>query len=264
MITGQVKIQGTDIYISTGLLKKDREVNHVFDLHEPQPTIRVFEDKKLRREYYIETLDENPDLTGQFFHSSIRVLKNRAVMIDGIISKDRNKCPDWKADNYEAIRLQPFYLSEKEQENEKLKGAGLFHRGLHFSGTVTPSGVRVICICDSCQKSFTLQHFHAGFSEAQYFYSTDSKKTLIVPYGQIENMPTQLQETIDDRTLELAEKQLPKSTNGHGSYKYYNAFRCPHCSSPFIDFEKNRDIRPNEYYGNRLINQKLQRYENEK
>ena len=67
-----------------------------------------------------------------------------------------------------------------------------------------------------------------------------------------------------DIILELAEKQLPKSTNGHGSYKYYNAFRCPHCSSPFIDFEKNRDIRPNEYYGNRLINQKLQRYENEK
>ncbi len=263
MIIGQVKIQGTDIYISTGLLKKEREVNHVFDFHESQPTIRVFENKKQIREYRIDTLNENPDLTGQYFHSSIRVLKNSAVMIDGIISKDPNKCPDWKDNNYEAIRFQPFYLSDNEHENEKLKGAGLFQRGLHFSGTVTPSGIRIICICDSCQKSFTLQNFHAGFSELQYFYSTDSKKTLIVPYGQIENMPTQLQETINDKTLELVEEQLPKSANGHGSYKYYNPFRCPHCGSAFIDFENNKDIRPNEYYGNQLINHEPQRLDNE-
>jgi hypothetical protein len=259
MITGQVKIHRTDIYISTGLLKKEGEVNHVFDLHESEPTIRVFENKKLRREYHMDTLSENPDLTGQFFHSSIRVLKNSAIMIDGIISKDQNKFPNWKDNNFEAIRLQPFFLSDNEQENEKLKGTGLFQRGLHFSGTVTPSGVRVICICDSCQKSFTLQHFHAGFSEAQYFYSTDSKKTLIVPYGQIEKMPNQLQETIDEKTLEEIEQLLPKSTNGN--FKYYNSFRCPHCSSPFIDFEKHKDIRQNEYYGNRLINQEFERFE---
>lgn len=262
MISGQIKIQGTDIRISTGLFRKDREVNHVFDLLEPQPTIRIYENKILSREYLIETLNENPDLTGHFFHSSIRVFKNSAVMIDGIISNDRNKCPDWQEDNYEAIRLQPFYLSDKEQKNEKLKGAGLFQRGLHVSGTVTPSSVRVICICDSCQKSFTLQHFHAGFSEAQYFYSSDSKRTLIVPYGQIENMTIQLQETIDEKTLELVEEQLPKLTNGHGSYKYYNPFRCPHCGSAYIDFENNKDLRRSEYYGNWLINQELQRLKN--
>jgi len=262
MTTGQVKIQGTDIYISTELFNKEREVNHVFDLHEPQPTIRVYEDKKLRREYHLETLDENPDLTGQFFHSSIRVFKNSAVMIDGIISKGKDNCPDWQDDNYEAIRLQPFYLSESEHENEKLKGAGLFQRGLHFSGTVTPGGVRVICVCDSCHKSFTLQHFHSGFSETQYFYSSDSKQTLIVAYGQIDNMPTQLQETVDGVVLELNEQQLPEPTNGLGSYKYYNSFRCPHCGSTFIDFENNKDIRPSEYYGNYLINEELQRIEN--
>jgi len=31
-------------------------------------------------------------------------------------------------------------------------------------------------------KSLLVQHFHAGFSERQIFYSADSKKTLIVPY----------------------------------------------------------------------------------
>ena len=261
MITGKVKIIGTDIYISTGLLKKEREVNHVFDFNEAQPTIRVFENNKLKREFLIETLTENPDLSGQFFHSSIRILKNNIVMIDGIISKESNKCPVWTDDKYEAIRLEPFFLSDNEAQNEKLKGTGLFQRGLHFSGTVTPSEVRSVCICDSCQKSFTLQHFHTGFSEAQYFYSADSKKTLIVPIGQIENMPFQLQETVDQKTLNRFEVLLQKSTNGHGDFKYYNSFKCPHCSSPFIDFEKNKDIRPTEYYGNRLINQEFERFE---
>lgn len=264
MITGKVKIKGTDIYVSTGLFKKECEVNHVFDFKEAQPTIRVFENKKLMREYFLETLTENPDLSNQFFHSSIRVLKNSAVMIDGIISKDSNKCPDWTEDSYEAIRLQPFFLSDNESENEKLKGQGLFQRGLHFSGTVTPSGVRAVCICDSCQKSFTLQHFHAGFSESQYFYSADSKRTLIVPNGQLDGIPLQLQETVDEEVLSRMEELIPESNDGHGSFKYYNSFRCPHCNSPFIDFENNRELRPYEYYGNRLINQEFERLEKEK
>lgn len=266
MITGKVKIKGTDIYISAGLLKKEREVKHVFDFKEAQPTIRVFENKKLKREYLIETLTENPDLSGQFFHSSIRILKNSAVMIDGIISKDANKTLDSTEHDYEAIRLQPFFLSDNEKENEKLKGQGLFQRGLLFSGTVTPSGVRAICICDSCQKSFTLQHFHAGFSESQYFYSSDSKKTLIVSNGQIEGMPLQLQETIDEKELRRIEQLLPESEDGRGSFKYYNSFKCPHCDFPYIDFENNKAMRPNEYYGNRHINQEFEKLglENEK
>ncbi len=74
-------------------------------------------------------------------------------------------------------------------------------------------------------------------------------------------MPFQLQETVDQKTLNRFEVLLQKSTNGHGDFKYYNSFKCPHCSSPFIDFEKNKDIRPTEYYGNRLINQEFERFE---
>jgi len=264
MIAEKVKIKGTDIYISTGLFNKDREVNHVFGFEEAQPRIRIFENNKLKREYLIDTLTENPDLTGQFLHSSIRILKNSAVMIDGIISKDSNTCSDWTEANYEALRLQPFFLSNNEKENEKLKGKGLFQRGLHFSGTVTPSGVRAICICDNCQKSFSLQHFHAGFSESQYFYSTDSKKTLIVHYGQLDGMPLQLQEPVDENEIDRIERLLPESNDGHGSFKYYNSFKCPHCKSEFIDFENNKAIRPNEYYGNRLINDDFQEFDKKK
>jgi len=261
MITRQVKIIGTDIYITTGLIKTEINVNHIFEFIIPLPVIRIFENKKLFREYRIDTLTNNPSLSGQFLHSTIRVYKNSAVMIDGIISTDKSNHNDWKDSGYEAIRLQPFYLSDKNIENKKLIGAGLFQRGLHFSGTVTPSGVRAVCICDICGKSFTLQHFHAGFSNAQYFYSSDSKQTLFVNYGQIDKMPTQLQSEIDDNIIYEVEHKLPNPIKGQGVYKYYNSFRCPHCGLPYIDFENDKKMRPDEYYGYYLINQEIQKME---
>lgn len=258
MTDRQININGNDIHISDGF-SKDIEVNHVFELKSSQPTINVYENDKLVRKYLLETLITNPDLTGQFFHSSVRLLKNSAVMIDGIISNEPVKFSTWTDKNYEAIRLQPFFLSDKETENVKLKGQGLFQRGLHFSGTVTPGGVRAVCICDNCEKSFTVQHFHSGFSEAQYFYSTDSKQTLVVQLHQIKNIPAPLQKDIDTETLKVVEEQLPEPTIGKGKYKYYNPFRCPHCSATYIDFENNKDIRPTEYYGIYLINCEMQR-----
>ena len=257
MTDRQINIKGNDIYIVNGESLHNIEVNHVFEFNEPRPTIRVFEDNRIKRAYLIETLESNPDLTGQYFHSSVRVLKNSAVMIDGIISKEKGSYSTEK--DYEGIRLQPFMLTDRESENEKIKGKGLFQRGLHFSGSITPTNVRVICICDNCLKSFSLQHFHAGFSEAQYFYSSDSKQTLVVNYYEIKELPTQLQKDINATTLATIEQQLPKPTIGSGTYKYYNSFRCPYCGTAFIDFEKNKDIRPAEYYGNYLVNNKPQR-----
>lgn len=230
------------------------EMDYIFYLRAAEPTISIFEDEELTREYRIETIVSNPDLTGQFFHASVRILPNSAVMIEGIISRSKNHHPTWKDDEYEAIRLQPLYLSDKMEENERLIGLGLFMRGLHFSGTVTPAGVRAVCVCDKCNLSFTLQHFHAGFSEVQYFYSDDGRETLTVPYGAIENMPRQLQTAIDLGMLEDVEAKLPKPLLGKGKFHYYNPFPCPHCQAPFIDFGKNRDIRPGEYYGNTLVN----------
>lgn len=132
-------------------------------------------------------------------------------MIDGIISNSEASFPNWTDKDYEAVRLQPFFLSNANNNNIGLIGKGLFDRGLHFTGTVTPTTVRCVCICDNCKQSFTLQHFHAGFSEVQYFYSTDSKETLVVPYNAIVNMPTQLQETVDLSTLPEVERNLPES-----------------------------------------------------
>jgi hypothetical protein len=258
MLKRKIKITGTDIHVNNGLLNSAIEKEHVFRFESNQPTLRVFEGKQLLRTFNIVALTENPNLTGQFLHCSIRILDNDAVMVDGIISENSEQHSDWKSADYEAIRFQPFFLNSSEHKNSKLIGKGLFARGLHFSGTVTPTGVRTICVCDHCTNSFTLQHIHAGFSESQYFYSTDGKQTLVIGSSQIPNMPTQLQDSLDERSLEEIERQLPNPTIGNGTYKYFNSFKCPHCGEPFIDFNNNQNDRTNEYYGYRLINQEFQ------
>lgn len=257
----RVEIKANDIFINneSDYVGIATEILQVFEFKTAVPLINVFENDKLYRVFVVETLTNNPNLTGQFLHASIRILPNSGVMIDGIVSKSNTTHPSWKDDDYEAIRLQPFFLSNANQYNLQLVGKGLFERGLHFTGTVTPSTVRNICICDNCSESFAIQHFHAGFSEVQYFYSSDSKETLIASYDSIEDMPRQLQENISNDVVGQIEKKLPQPSNHNGSFNYYNSFRCPHCLAPYIDFERHRDIRPKEYYGNTYINEEPRR-----
>jgi hypothetical protein len=254
----RIKIHDNEIFIDNNTYYHGSEikVNHVFKFIDSIPEIKVFENESLIRLYKIETLNTNPDLKGQFLHSSIIIHPNSGVMIDGLFSKQVNYAPQWTDGEYEGVRLQPFYLSNESEYNLALVGKGLFERGLHYNGTVTPTNIRNICIFDWCNKSFAIQHFHAGFSDAQYFYSTDSKETLIVPYGKIENMPMQLQKEIDISVLEEVEKKLSDG----GKFKYYNSFNCPNCLSPYIDFGKHKEIRPREYYGNTYLNQQLIRW----
>jgi hypothetical protein len=260
----RIKIEGGNILINNQNknIGKEIEVEPVFEFTQPTPEIKVFENKKLIRHFRIETLNSNPNLTGQFLHSSVRVLQNSAVMIDGIISKSNKAYTKWQDEGYEAIRLQPFYLSDANDSNQQLVGKGLFERGLHFSGKITPTSVRNICICDKCYQSFTIQHFHAGFSEVQYFYSTDSRETLAVPYNVIEDMPAQLQQIININGIANMEDKLPLPSNSQGLFKYYNSFKCPHCLASFIDFEKHKEMRPGEYYGNTYINESPTRWVN--
>ena len=254
----RIDISGDSIFIDNQKenVGKAFELETVFNLTNSTPEIKVYENQTLIHTFRIDTLQRNANLTGQFLNSSIRILANSGVMIDGIVSKSKTDFPQWTDNDYEAVRFQPFYLSDRNENNIALKGKGLFDRGLHFSGTITPNGVRNICVCDSCNLSFTIQHFHSGFSELQYFYSTDSKETLTVPYGSIKSLPTQLHSNIDNSTIESIEAKLPKLSNDFGAFRYYNSFKCPHCLTHYIDFEKYKEMRPKEYYGNTYINQK--------
>ncbi|HLU50524.1 MAG TPA: hypothetical protein VKZ42_00050 [Flavobacteriaceae bacterium] len=258
--TTRIKIKGNDVYINKPALfgKKTDEHFGVISLEQAVPTIRVFENNQLRKAFRLETLATNPNLRGQYFHISVRIQENGAVMIDGVISKYPDKHANLQDDDFEGIRFQPFFLNSIDPTiAQRLIGNGVFAKGLHYAGLVTPTSVRVICVCDKCNKSFTVQHVHAGFSECQYFYSDDSQQTLLVSYGKFDNMPQQLQEAVDDHIIAAIESQLPEPTTGKGSYRYYNSFCCPHCLSPYIDFQKNKHIRPSEYYALTYINHKF-------
>ncbi|WP_116787584.1 hypothetical protein [Flavobacterium psychrotrophum] len=250
LIKSRVKIIENEIYItnSPDIRGADVEVFTVFDLNDP--ILNIYENENLIHRFTIESRDGYPDVSGRYLHSSIRVNSDSSVQMDGIISDDR----DIYDKDGEGIRFQPFFLSNKESSNTSLKGQGLFQRGLHFSGFITSRNIRFICICDECRMSFSLECYHAGFSELQYFYSTNSKEILFVRYGEIENLPVQLQKDINADIITKVENQLPQTKDGN--FRFYNGLKCPHCSADYIDFENHKERRTNEYYANFYLNQK--------
>ena len=204
---------------------------------------------------HIHALEED---TG-WFSFSINVYPNLACQIDCIYGKDKELSPE-KFNNGElsGIRFQPFFLGKKARKTEnELKGHGLFHRGLHFSGMITPGNLSLSCICDACRKSFRLQSFHAGFGNTGYMYSDSGRFTMTIP-NNINGSPPALGK-VNKKALKDLEESLPKAPDGT-LFKYLNPLRCPHCSEPFIDFKQFPEDRENEYYGNTFYGQSTIEY----
>lgn len=239
------------------------ESRPVVPLEATVPTLSVFEDADLLIQYRLEPLETNPDLTGQYLHTSIRVMPNLGLAIDGLISTDPRDPEKPQGEFVEGVRFQPVFLTQAQTKNDTFTGRGLFERGLHVSWHVTPGTVRESCVCDFCRESFTLQHFHAGLMDAQYFYCDSGTHTLIVNLYDLPDCPAQLQEEVDPAVLRQVEEQLPKCQACEKPFKYYNPLRCPACGKPYIDFERFPEIRPREYYGHYLINQYPQSFKEE-
>lgn len=194
-----------------------------------------------------------------WFHVSVRVHENLACQIDCIITAERTFSPDALAKGEATgIRFQPFFLAAGATSDEEFRGKGLFDRGLHFVGHVTPSNVLLSCTCDGCRRSFLIHSFHAGFSQVGYFYSGSGKHTLVAGI-EVPGCPAALSEP-DAAALAALEAVLPPAPDGT-RFRYSNPFRCPHCATVYIDFEGHPEYRPNEYYGNYFVGSALLRYE---
>lgn len=154
------------------------------------------------------------------------------------------------------IRLQPFYLPECEGDPSELIGRGLFFRGLHFSGVVTPGNVSHIAICDMCRRSFRFQSFHAGFSNLMYFYCESGIHTLVVS-SDAEGAPQLLTDS-SHQLIKAFEAKLPPCERCGKHFGYFNSFRCPRCSAPYIDFQRYPSQRSGEYYGNYMYGDQVQ------
>ena len=90
-INKRVKVQRNSIFIDNSFSLRNRqiEIQPIIELEGEIPSISIYEGSKLIRKFNIEPLKSNPNLNGQYLHSSIRINTNSSVQIDGIISKSR-------------------------------------------------------------------------------------------------------------------------------------------------------------------------------
>ena len=194
-----------------------------------------------------------------WYHFSIRVHANLACQADCVVSDSSTFDPDaFARGEVSGIRFQPFFLTGAGVGNDASYGRGLFARGLHFNGTVTPGNVVLSCECDRCKRSFRIHSYHAGFSNAGYFYSGSGRYTMTVS-DSIPGSPAALSEP-DPQKLAALEAALPPAPDGT-EYRYANPFRCPHCAAPYIDFAAHPEERRAEYYGNYFVGTELLSYE---
>ena len=196
----------------------------------------------------------------EWFHFSIRVNPTHTVEADCLLSNSQNPPKEdwWKEEKVKGLRFQPIYLSGCKASPDGLIGRGLFYRGLHFSGIITNASVSLLCICDYCQHSFRVQSFHSGFSNLSYFYCSKAPHTLVLS-NYLEGAPPFLGKP-DPKALAKLEACLPPCEKCGGAFRYLNPFRCPHCTAPYIDFQKHPNERETEYYGNHLYGDALQKY----
>lgn len=195
---------------------------------------------------------------GGWAHFSIRVHGNMGCQADCVISDSPQFDPDAVARvGALGIRFQPFFIPGSNMSNAGFKGKGLFARGLHFNGRVTPGNILLSCACDACHRSFLVRSFHAGFSQLAYFYSSSGKYTLTVS-TDIAGAPVALADPDPDALAQM-EVRLPKAPDG-SPFTYLNPFRCPHCGAPYIDFIAHPGSRKDEYYGNYFAGSALLEY----
>jgi hypothetical protein len=154
-----------------------------------------------------------------------------------------------------AIRFQEFHLPESGIDPNEGAGRGMFHRGFHIRGAITPGNVSHLCICDSCRKSFRLQSFHAGMMDLEYFYCDGGPHTLTASAYDVETP------TFDELGTNAARRfdgRLPRCEKCGGKFGYLKPFLCPHCSMPYLDFARFPLDRDVECYGHYLYGDSTQ------
>jgi len=189
--------------------------------------------------------------TEGYAHFSVRTNPNLAILGDCVVTGAPEYDPAaLRQPGVYGIRFQPFFLTGATVDLAQFIGQGLFVRGLHFSGHVTPGNVRLSCVCDACGQSFLLQSFHCGFGNCCYFYSASGRYTLIVG-DQVEGCPAALSAP-DPAALAALEQRFPDAPDGT-TFRYDHPLRCPHCGAAYIDFAAHPGLRQNEYYGNHFV-----------
>ncbi|HPD31035.1 MAG TPA: hypothetical protein PLL20_13645 [Phycisphaerae bacterium] len=196
---------------------------------------------------------------GRHLFLCIRIGSGLGVQCDCLISSSgEDPTEGFRQGLAKGVRFQPFYLPESKGNPDELVGRGLFSRGFHFPGTITPVNVSLLCICDYCLRNFRLQSFHAGFSDLTYLYCSQGPHTLVAS-SYLDDAPPVLG-VADAASVSRFESRLPRCEKCGGEFRHRNPLRCPHCGKPYIDFLRHPQERQFEYYGNHLYGDTLQEW----
>ncbi len=103
-------------------------------------------------QFEVASGDRHVHSLGELFggaHFSVRVHANFGCQADCVVTSSESfDAEDLMNGKGSGVRFQPFFLPGSTGNAEELRGRGLFWRGLHFGGIVTPSSVRLSCECD--------------------------------------------------------------------------------------------------------------------
>ena len=229
-----VEYQGCNVYIHSRSYLTWRQLyplsthynsTAVIPLTQSQPVITLYDDGVKVREFVLQT-EGNEDFSGKYFHISVIISMHGnpavpAVQIDGFVS-DQADAEKMTSQNV-GYRMEGYFLRAGGvaaiQCYEMLRGQDLPMKALKYPGRTIPSNVRLVGVCPDCGKSFCFHGYAFYMMQNDVAYSDDGLSCC------------QIQEyNIDTKTWVY-------ETDGK-IFRYYNNFCCPHCGTPYIDYQK--------------------------
>lgn len=204
------------------------EYNFVIPLTERTPVISVYEGPVKTIRYCLQT-EGDEDFTGKFFHCSVRVDTRKpllAALIDGFVS-DTAEEQKMTLNNI-GYRMEAYLFRYDmklfQETNGIMAGKDLVEKALKYPGHTTPANVRLIGICQKCNKSFAFHGYSFYMAQQDVAYSDNGQRCC----------------TISDHDI----NPDTWSYEADGlKFSYYNSFCCPYCGEPYIDYKNNREMK---------------------
>ena len=229
-----IKVNGNKIYTNTPAFFQWQKGNpsgkvyvdtFAISLKKKEPEIHLYDDGKKSFTYTLQT-EGNEDFTGKYFIATVAFgflyeKKPRAIQISGFISDTPEKRDITLQDI--GYRMEMHFVkgggATSKELNEALHGQDLAQKGLKYLGYTTPSNIRLVGICPRCKKSFAFHGYAVYMAQYDVAYSDDGLDCCQISSRNIDK------------------KRWSYETDGK-IFRYYNSFNCPHCQTPYIDYQK--------------------------
>lgn len=232
---------GTSIHFDSKILEEWKkklplsglsEYLTVIPLKEKEPVITLYEDGVKTKEYVLQT-EENEDFTGKYFHFSARLSLHGdpavpVLQMDGFVNDVAEDTGLGMKHEDVGYRMEVCFLAcggeDTKRREEINRGQDLEMKALKYRGLTTPSNVRLVGICPDCGKSFAFHGYAFYMGQEDVAYSDDGLDCCTFYAG----LPDK-----ENRVIEREGK----------TFRYYNSFRCPHCATPYIDYQKHPEMK---------------------